>query len=48
MVQAKYPSKPVFTKIPANWKTMTDAEKRAASEAMAKAIQAQLGIKPKD
>ena len=48
MVQPKYPSKPVFTRIPANWKTMTEAEKRAASEAMAKAIQAQLGIKPKD
>ena len=48
MVQPKYPSKPVFTKIPANWKTMTDAEKKAASEAMAKALQRQLGIKPKD
>jgi uncharacterized protein YbdZ (MbtH family) len=48
MVQAKYPATPVFTKIPANWKAMTDAEKKAASEAMAKAIQRQLGIKPKD
>ena len=47
MVQPKYPSKPVFTKIPANWKTMTDAEKKAASEAMAKALQRQLGIKSK-
>ena len=47
MVQAKYPSKPIFTKIPANWKTMTDAEKKASSEEMAKAIQRHLGVKPK-
>jgi hypothetical protein len=48
MVQPTYPAKPVFTKIPANWKTMTDADKKVASEAIAKAIQRQLGIKPKD
>jgi hypothetical protein len=47
MAQAKYPSKPIFTRIPANWKPMTDAEKKAASEAMAKALQRQLWIKPK-
>jgi hypothetical protein len=47
MVQPKYPSKPIFTKIPANWKTMTPEEKKAASEAMAKAIQRHLGVKPK-
>ena len=47
MVQAKYPSKPIFTRIPANWKTMTPEEKRAASEVMAKALQRQLGIKSK-
>jgi predicted Fe-S protein YdhL (DUF1289 family) len=47
MVQPKYPAKPVFTKIPANWKTMTDAEKKAVTDEMAKAIQRHLGVKPK-
>ena len=47
MAQAKYPAKPVFVPIPANWKDLTPEQKKAITDEMATAIQAHLGIKPK-
>ena len=47
MANAKRRTKPGFVKIPGNWNEMTKAQKRAASEEIARALQRQLGVKAK-